>query len=167
METTEVVTEVVTEVKKKRGAQKGRVMSEAQKAGLQAGRDKLKELIQNRVVKDKIKEEKKINQQKQINQEQPVVNQSPAESVLVNPLVNPTPIATVEPVAAPVVTPVVTKKPRERQPKVNYEDFSRFKDDVIQNISHLKKPEQIQPVIVEKHVYLTGYELLNKIFNFN
>ncbi len=145
--------EAQQEQPKKRGAQKGRIMSDAQREGLKKGLEALKA---KREAKAKEKELKKpepqpqpqpINQPEPINQPLPIINQVPAEN------------------------PPLVKPKRDRQPKVNVSDLSKFKDDIIGNIREIQsKPAPVEKVIervIEKPVYLTGSDLLNKIFNFN
>lgn len=139
------------EEKKKRGAQKGRVMSDAQREGLKKGLEALKAKreakAKEKELKPKETQPQPINQPEPINQPLPIINQVPAENV---PLVKPK---------------------RDRQPKVNVSDLSKFKDDIIGNIREIQsKPAPVEKVIervIEKPVYLTGSDLLNKIFNFN
>lgn len=134
---------------KKRGAQKGRVMSDAQREGLKKGLEALKAKREAKAKEKelKIKEPQPINQPEPINQPLPIINQVPAEN------------------------PPLVKPKRDRQPKVNVSDLSKFKDDIIGNIREIQsKPAPVEKVIervIEKPVYLTGSDLLNKIFNFN
>lgn len=126
---------------------KKREMSEAQREGLKKGLEALKA---KREAKAKEKEEAKAKL------EQPI-----AEAIK--------PIQPIEPIKdqSPVISSLVKK--RDRAPKVNVADFAKFKEDVIQNISQIKSvpPPVVHEKVVEKQVYLTGSDLLNKIFNFN
>jgi hypothetical protein len=126
---------------------KKRVMSDAQREGLKKGLEALKA---KREAKAKAKEEAKAKL------EQPI-----AEAIQ--------PIQPIEPInnQSPTTQPLVKK--RDRVPKVNVADFAKFKEDVIQNLSQIKTvpPPVVQEKVVEKQVYLTGSDLLNKIFNFN
>ena len=128
---------------KKRGAQKGRVMSDAQREGLKKGLDALKA---KREALAKEKEQLK----KPIAECLPIINQEITPTASVNP-------------------PPLVKPKKVSQPKVNVTDFAKFKEDVIQNISQIKSVPApvIQEKVVQKEVYLTGSALLNKIFNFN
>lgn len=123
---------------------KKRVMSDAQREGLKKGLEALKA---KREAKAKAKEEAKAKLEQPIAEAiqpiQPIKDQSPVISSLV--------------------------KKRDRAPKVNVADFAKFKEDVIQNLSQIKTvpPPVVQEKVVEKQVYLTGSDLLNKIFNFN
>jgi len=148
----------VTEVKKSRGAPKGRIMSDAQREGLKKGLEVLKA---RRDAKAKEKEEAK-KKELPIPEPLPVINQPEVNKELVIP-----PALDIRP-----------KKTRNREPTVRVSEFSKFKEDMIQNISSLKPisappPSPSQPQerviekVVEKQVYLTGSELLNKIFKFN
>lgn len=126
---------------------KKRVMSDAQREGLKKGLEALKA---KREAMAKAKEEAKAKLTKPIAELLPP--QEPIEpindqSTAIHPLV----------------------KKRDRAPKVNVADFAKFKEDVIQNISQIKSvpPPVIHEKVVEKQVYLTGSDLLNKIFNFN
>jgi hypothetical protein len=142
---------------KKRGAQKGRVMSDAQREGLKKGLDALKAKREAKAKEKELKvkepEPQPINQPEPINQSLPIINQVPAE----NPPLE--------------KNPPLVKPKRDRQPKVNVSDLSKFKDDIIGNIREIQsKPAPVEKVIervIEKPVYLTGSDLLNKIFNFN
>ena len=126
---------------------KKREMSDAQREGLKKGLEALKA---KREAKAKAKEEAKAKL------EQPI-----AEAIQ--------PIQPIEPIKdqSPVISSLVKK--RDRAPKVNVADFAKFKEDVIQNLSQIKTvpPPVVQEKVVEKQVYLTGSDLLNKIFNFN
>lgn len=126
---------------------KKREMSEAQREGLKKGLEALKA---KREAKAKAKEEAKAKL------EQPI-----AEAIQ--------PIQPIEPIKdqSPVISSLVKK--RDRAPKVNVADFAKFKEDVIQNLTQIKTvpPPVVQEKVVEKQVYLTGSDLLNKIFNFN
>ena len=126
---------------------KKREMSDAQREGLKKGLEALKA---KREAKAKEKEEAKAKL------EQPI-----AEAIK--------PIQPIEPIKdqSPVISSLVKK--RDRVPKVNVTDFAKFKEDVIQNLSQIKTvpPPVVQEKVVEKQVYLTGSDLLNKIFNFN
>ena len=126
---------------------KKREMSDAQREGLKKGLEALKA---KREAKAKAKEEAKAKL------EQPI-----AEAIQ--------PIQPIEPIKdqSPVISSLVKK--RDRVPKVNVTDFAKFKEDVIQNLSQIKTvpPPVVQEKVVEKQVYLTGSDLLNKIFNFN
>jgi len=133
-------------VVKKRGAQKGRVMSDAQREGLKKGLDALK-----------AKREALAKEKEQLKK--PI-----AECLPSLPMINQEIIPT-----ASVIPPPLVKPKKVSQPKVNVADFAKFKEDVIQNITQIKSvpPPIIQEKVVEKQVYLTGSDLLNKIFNFN
>ena len=126
---------------------KKREMSEAQREGLKKGLEALKA---KREAKAKEKEEAKAKL------EQPI-----AEAIK--------PIQPIEPIKdqSPVISSLVKK--RDRAPKVNVADFAKFKEDVIQNLTQIKTvpPPVVHEKVVEKQVYLTGSDLLNKIFNFN
>ena len=126
---------------------KKREMSEAQREGLKKGLEALKA---KREAKAKEKEEAKAKL------EQPI-----AEAIK--------PIQPIEPIKdqSPVISSLVKK--RDRAPKVNVADFAKFKEDVIQNLTQIKTvpPPVVHEKLVEKQVYLTGSDLLNKIFNFN
>ena len=126
---------------------KKREMSDAQREGLKKGLEALKA---KREAKAKAKEEAKAKL------EQPI-----AEAIQ--------PIQPIEPIKdqSPVISSLVKK--RDRAPKVNVADFAKFKEDVIQNLTQIKTvpPPVVQEKVVEKQVYLTGSDLLNKIFNFN
>ena len=128
---------------------KKRVMSDAQREGLKKGLEALKA---KREAMAKAKEEAKAKLTK------PIAELLPQE-----------PIQPIEPInnQSPAIQPLVKK--RDRAPKVNVADFAKFKEDVIQNISQIKTvpPPVIQEKVVEKQIYLTGSDLLNKIFNFN
>jgi hypothetical protein len=131
---------VVVEKKKKR------VMSDAQREGLKKGLDALKA---KREAIAKAKEEAKAKLVKPIAEQiqpiEPIKDQSPADNPLVSQI-----------------------RRRNRIPKVDITDFAKFKEDVIQNLSQIKNtPVPVQEKVVEKQVYLTGSDLLNKIFNFN
>jgi len=153
----------VTEVKKPRGAPKGRVMSDAQREGLKKGLEVLKA---KRDAKAKEKEESK-KKELPTPEPLPVINQPITE-----------PVANKELVIPPALD-IKAKRTRNREPTVRVSDFSKFREDMIQNISVLKNispavpvpiPQQQERVIekvVEKQVYLTGSDLLNKIFKFN
>jgi hypothetical protein len=137
-------------VVKKRGAQKGRVMSDAQREGLKKGLDALK-----------AKREALAKEKEQLKK--PIAECLPkVEPPL--PMINQEIIPT-----ASVITPPLVKPKKVSQPKVNVADFAKFKEDVIQNISQIKSvpPPVVHEKVVEKQVYLTGSDLLNKIFNFN
>jgi len=125
---------------------KKRVMSDAQREGLKKGLDALKA---KREAMAKAKEE--------------------AKAKLTKPIAELLPPEPIEPIndQSTAIQPLVKK--RDRAPKVNVADFAKFKEDVIQNISQIKTvpPPIIQEKVVEKQVYLTGSDLLNKIFNFN
>lgn len=127
-------------------AKKKRVMSDAQREGLKKGLEALKA---KREAMAKAKEEAKAKLSK------PIAECLPAEPI--QPINN----------QSPTIQPLVKK--RDRVPKVNVADFAKFKEDVIQNISQIKSVPApvIQEKVVEKQVYLTGSDLLNKIFNFN
>lgn len=129
---------------------KKRVMSDAQREGLKKGLEALKA---KREAKAKEKEEAKAKLTK------PIAELLPPQE----------PIQPIEPIKdqSPVISSLVKK--RDRAPKVNVADFAKFKEDVIQNISQIKSvpPPVVQEKVVEKQVYLTGSDLLNKIFNFN
>ena len=134
---------VVVEKKKKR------VMSDAQREGLKKGLDALKakrEAIAKAKEEAKAKLVKPIAEQIQpIQPIEPTKDQSPADNPLVSQI-----------------------RRRNRIPKVDITDFAKFKEDVIQNLSQIKNtPVPVQEKVVEKQVYLTGSDLLNKIFNFN
>ena len=126
---------------------KKREMSDAQREGLKKGLEALKA---KREAKAKAKEEAKAKL------EQPI-----AEAIQ--------PIQPIQPIntQSPTIQSLVKK--RDRVPKVNVTDFAKFKEDVIQNLSQIKTvpPPVVQEKVVEKQVYLTGSDLLNKIFNFN
>ena len=129
---------------------KKREMSDAQREGLKKGLEALKA---KREAKAKAKEEAKAKL------EQPI-----AEAIQ--------PIQPIQPIKdqSPAINPLVAQiKKRDRAPKVNVADFAKFKEDVIQNLSQIKTvpPPVVQEKVVEKQVYLTGSDLLNKIFNFN
>jgi len=128
---------------------KKRVMSDAQREGLKKGLDALKA---KREAMAKAKEEAKAKLTKPIAE-----------------LLPPEPIQPIEPIndQSPTTQPLVKK--RDRAPKVNVADFAKFKEDVIQNITQIKSVPApvIHEKVVEKQVYLTGSDLLNKIFNFN
>ena len=151
----EAVAEPVVEKKKKR------VMSDAQREGLKKGLDALKA---KREAMAKAKEEAKAKLVKPI-----------AERLQSKPIVVPTeqiqPIQPIEPIKdqSPADNPLVAQiRRRNRIPKVDITDFAKFKEDVIQNLSQIKNtPVPVQEKVVEKQVYLTGSDLLNKIFNFN
>ena len=141
----EAVAEPVVVVEKK----KKRVMSDAQREGLKKGLDALKakrEAIAKAKEEAKAKLAKPIAEQIQpIQPIEPIKDQSPADNPLVSQI-----------------------RRRNRIPKVDITDFAKFKEDVIQNLSQIKNtPVPVQEKVVEKQVYLTGSDLLNKIFNFN
>jgi hypothetical protein len=129
---------------------KKRVMSDAQREGLKKGLDALKA---KREAMAKAKEEAKAKLTK------PIAELLPPQE----------PIQPIEPIndQSTAIQPLVKK--RDRAPKVNVADFAKFKEDVIQNISQIKSvpPPVVHEKVVEKQVYLTGSDLLNKIFNFN
>jgi len=137
-------------------AKKKRVMSDAQREGLKKGLEALKA---KREAMAKAKEEAKAKLSKPIAELIP----KPAE---------PQPIQPIQPIndQSPAVNPLVAQiRKRNRIPKVDITDFAKFKEDVIQNLSQIKNTPQhvAQEKVVEKQVYLTGSDLLNKIFNFN
>lgn len=151
------------EVKKSRGAQKGRVMSDAQREGLKKG---LLALQAKREAVAKAKEESK-KKDLPTPAPLPTINQPITEPVLNKELVNP-----------PALDK--PKKTRNREPTLKASELNKFKEDMILQMSALKPqqtiqppPQQIQPQerviekIVEKQVYLTGSDLLNKLFKFN
>jgi hypothetical protein len=129
---------------------KKRVMSDAQREGLKKGLDALKA---KREAMAKAKEEAKAKLTK------PIAELLPPQE----------PIQPIEPIndQSTAIHPLVKK--RDRAPKVNVADFAKFKEDVIQNISQIKSVPApvVQEKVVERQVYLTGSDLLNKIFNFN
>jgi hypothetical protein len=133
-------------VKEPVATKKKRVMSDAQREGLKKGLEALKA---KREAKAKEKEE--------------------AKAKLTKPIAELLPIQPIEPIKdqSPTIQSLVKK--RDRAPKVNVADFAKFKEDVIQNISQIKSTPApvVQEKVVEKQVYLTGSDLLNKIFNFN
>jgi hypothetical protein len=137
-------------------AKKKRVMSDAQREGLKKGLEALKA---KREAMAKAKEEAKAKLSKPIAELIP----KPTE---------PQPIQPIQPIndQSPAVNPLVAQiRKRNRIPKVDITDFAKFKEDVIQNLSQIKNTPQhvAQEKVVEKQVYLTGSDLLNKIFNFN
>ena len=148
---------VVEPVVKKRGAQKGRVMSDAQREGLKKGLEALK-----------AKREAIAKEKEQLKK--PIAECLPAVEKHENPLPKvEAPLPTINQEIAPTASvnpPPLVKPKKVSQPKVNITDFAKFKEDVIQNISQIKSAP-VQEKVVEKQVYLTGSALLNKIFNFN
>jgi hypothetical protein len=141
-------------------AKKKRVMSDAQREGLKKGLEALKA---KREAMAKAKEEAKAKLSK------PIAELIPKPAVVEPP---PQPIQPIQPIndQSPAVNPLVAQiRKRNRIPKVDITDFAKFKEDVIQNLSQIKNTPQhvAQEKVVEKQVYLTGSDLLNKIFNFN
>ena len=147
---------------RKRGAQKGRVMSDAQREGLKKGLEALK-AKREAIAKEKEQLKKPIAE---CLQSKPI----PAVEKHENPLPKvEAPLPTINQEIAPTASvnpPPLVKPKKVSQPKVNITDFAKFKEDVIQNISQIKSAP-VQEKVVEKQVYLTGSALLNKIFNFN
>jgi hypothetical protein len=157
METTSDPKAVSAEVKK-RGAQKGRVISDAQREGLKKGLETL------RLKREALAKEKEESKKKDlpIPEPLPIINQPNVNKELVNPPALDKP-----------------KKTRNREPTLKASELNKFKEDMIQQMTALKQPpqqiQQIQPQpqerviekIVEKQVYLTGSDLLNKLFKFN
>ena len=143
---------------KKRGAQKGRVISDAQREGLKKGLETL------RLKREALAKEKEESKKKDlpIPEPLPIINQPNVNKELVNPPALDKP-----------------KKTRNREPTLKASELNKFKEDMIQQMTALKQPpqqiQQIQPQpqerviekIVEKQVYLTGSDLLNKLFKFN
>jgi hypothetical protein len=158
METTNDPKAVSAEVKK-RGAQKGRVISDAQREGLKKGLETLR-LKREALAKEKESKKKDLP----IPEPLPIINQPIVNKELVNPPALDKP-----------------KKTRNREPTLKASELNKFKEDMIQQMTALKQPpqqiqpqvQQIQPQerviekIVEKQVYLTGSDLLNKLFKFN
>jgi len=142
---------------KKRGAQKGRVISDAQREGLKKGLETLR-LKREAIAKEKESKKKDLP----IPEPLPIINQPNVNKELVNPPALDKP-----------------KKTRNREPTLKASELNKFKEDMIQQMTALKQPpqqiQQIQPQpqerviekIVEKQVYLTGSDLLNKLFKFN
>jgi len=150
--------ETTTAEVKKRGAQKGRVISDAQREGLKKGLETLR-LKREALAKEKESKKKDLP----IPEPLPIINQPNVNKELVNPPALDKP-----------------KKTRNREPTLKASELNKFKEDMIQQMTALKQPPQAQPQvqqiqpqerviekIVEKQVYLTGSDLLNKLFKFN
>ena len=138
--------------KKKRGAQPGRVMTDAQREGLKKGFEALK--AKREAVKAE-KEGKKTSLPKP--EELPIINLPITEAPANKPLVNEVPM---------VIEKVLpAKKTRNRVPAVSKNDFEAFKNDLY---SKIQQQPVIQPVIQkpaeEVKQLLSGSALLNKIF---
>lgn len=146
------------EPKKKRGAPKGRVMTDAQREGLKKGFEALK------AKREALKKEKELSKKEEITNELPNNNQQITDASANKPLDNP----------APLVNPAVpVKKTRNRVPTVSRDDFNSFKSEILNHLRPLnevkeKVVEKVieKPVVVETPVVkqLTSNELLNKIF---
>jgi hypothetical protein len=163
----EVKPEVVKE-KRKPGAQPGRVMTDAQREGLKKGFEALK--AKREAIKAE-KEAKKASLTKP--DELPTSNQT-----VTNPPANTTQFS-------PEKVPPPLKKPRNRIPAVNKNDFEAFKTDLYSRLGQqpqkLPKVEEVKAEVKAEEVkaevekatvkpqpqqpqVLSGSALLNKIF---
>ena len=154
--------EQVQEEKKKRGAPKGRAITDAQREGLKKGFEALK------AKREAMKKEKELSKEKPLSNELPINNQIVANKPLDNP-------------------PGKVIKKRNRVPPVSRDDFLSFKNDILNVIKpqvtekvdvQVSQPviarlPVVQPVVpsivspiqtVEQPKILTGSDLLNKIF---
>jgi len=145
--------------KKKRGAQPGRVMSEAQREGLKKGFEALK--ARREALKAE-KEAKKAPLPKadDLPTNNQTITNAPANTTQFSPEKVPPPL----------------KKPRNRIPAVNKNDFEAFKNDLYsklgqqpQTVAKVEevKAEVIKPVVKpvpQQPQVLSGSALLNKIF---
>jgi hypothetical protein len=138
--------------KKKVGAPKGRIMTEAQREGLKKGFEALK--AKREALKAE-KEAKKLPVAEK-KEELPVNNQVITEAPAVKPLDTPPAL-------------VIAKKTRNRIPAVKINDFEAFKNDIYSKLSlPVVAPVSVAPVapvapVAAPHV-LSGSALLNKIF---
>ena len=114
----------VVKPKNKGGAPKGRVISEATRAALQKGFEKLKSI---REEKKRLKEEavKKKAEEVEVNKE--VINEVKNS--------NETPVA-----IAPLETPAIGKPKRVRMKTVSKTEFLSFKDDILSVIDKKLTP---------------------------
>jgi hypothetical protein len=145
--------------KKKRGAQKGRVMTDAQREGLKKGFEALK------AKRESLKKEKE---------------ERPAEKTLTNtkPLTEPLPINNLPVVNKELVNPeptLIPKKTRIRTAPITQNDLISLKNDILNGLKPQEQIKQLPPVIVEAPQpqpqlkaeipkIISGHDLLNKIF---
>ena len=139
--------------KKKRGAQKGRVMTDAQREGLKKGFEALK------AKREALKKEKELTKEKPLTNDLPNNNLPVANNVSVNP----------EPTLIP-------KKTRVRTPPITKHDLISLKNDILNGIHSNQKEKQpdivapvvvaspVAPVVVEPPKVVSGHDLLNRIF---
>lgn len=151
-----------TKEKKKRGAQKGRVMSEAQREGLKKGFEALKAKRENL---KKEKENKVLTKEPDL----PIINHVETNNDKVN-----LPVMVNPPVLENQVP--ILKKSRNRIPPVSRDEFNNFKNELFSKIGNekvvekvIEKPiEKVVEKIVEKVItepkILSGSALLNSIF---
>ena len=146
--------------KKKRGAQKGRVMTDAQREGLKKGFEALK-LRREALKKEKEDKNVPLTNTKPITEPLPTNNLPVANKELVNP--------------APTLIP---KKTRNRVPALSRDDFNDFKREILNGLRPQPQPQvQPSPIVVEASQpqpqpqpkaeipkIISGHDLLNKIF---
>jgi len=140
--------------KRKVGAPKGRVMTDAQREGLKKGFEVLK------AKREALKAEKELKKLPvaEKKEELPVNNQVITEPPAVKALDIPPAL-------------VIAKKTRNRTPAVKINDFEAFKNDIYSKLSstHVAAPVVVAapavaaPVVAAPQV-LSGSALLNKIF---
>lgn len=149
--------------KKKRGAQKGRVMSDAQREGLKKGFEALK------AKREALKKEKELTKAaKPFTKDLPINNQAVVESPA---LVNPVPVTVADVPVAVAAVPDIKRKPKREV--LTKDEFDNFKTEILNHLRPTEKTvERIveKPVerVVEKIVYepkvLSGSALLDSIF---
>jgi len=137
--------------KRKVGAPKGRVMTDAQREGLKKGFEALK------AKREALKAEKEAKKLPVVEkkEELPINNQVITEPPAVKALDIPPAL-------------VIAKKTRNRTPAVKINDFEAFKNDIYSKLSSTPVAPAVAPVVVAPVVavpqVLSGSALLNRIF---